>query len=57
MRAKLANEGAEPVLMSPQEFSRFVQSEIEKFRKIIRSRNIKQPQHQARLMRSRMSAR
>ena len=41
MRAKLANEGAEPVLMSPQQFSRFVQSEIEKFRKIIRERNIK----------------
>jgi tripartite-type tricarboxylate transporter receptor subunit TctC len=41
MRAKLANEGAEPVLMSPQEFSRFVQSEIMKFRKIIRERNIK----------------
>ncbi len=41
MRAKLANEGAEPVLMAPQEFSRFVQSEIAKFRKIIRERNIK----------------
>jgi tripartite-type tricarboxylate transporter receptor subunit TctC len=41
MRSKLAHEGAEPVLMSPQEFSRFVQSEIEKFRKLIRERNIK----------------
>jgi tripartite-type tricarboxylate transporter receptor subunit TctC len=41
MRSKLAHEGAEPVLMSPQEFSRFVHSEIAKFRKIIRERNIK----------------
>jgi hypothetical protein len=32
MRAKLANEGAEPVLMAPDAFTRFVREEIAKFR-------------------------
>ena len=41
MRAQLANQGAEPVLMSPQKFSDFVRSEIERFRKLVRERNIK----------------
>jgi tripartite-type tricarboxylate transporter receptor subunit TctC len=41
MRAQLANQGAEPVLMSPKEFSSFVRSEIERNRKLVRERNIK----------------
>jgi tripartite-type tricarboxylate transporter receptor subunit TctC len=41
MRAQLANQGAEPILMSPQQFSGFVRSEIERFRKLVRARNIK----------------
>ena len=41
MRAKLATEGAEPVLMSPDAFNKFVRSEIAKFRKTVRERNIK----------------
>ena len=41
MRAKLATEGAEPVLMSPDAFNKFVRSEIAKFRKTVKERNIK----------------
>ena len=41
MRAKLATEGAEPVLMTPDAFNKFVRSEIAKFRKTIKERNIK----------------
>jgi tripartite-type tricarboxylate transporter receptor subunit TctC len=41
MRTQLANQGAEPVLMSPQEFTDFYRSEIERFRKVARERNIK----------------
>ncbi len=41
MRAQLANQGAEPVLMSPQQFSGFVKSEIDRFRKLVKERNIK----------------
>jgi tripartite-type tricarboxylate transporter receptor subunit TctC len=41
MRAQLANQGAEPVLMSPQQFSGFVKNEIERFRKLVKERNIK----------------
>ena len=41
MRAKLANEGAEPVLMTPDAFTKFVRSEIAKFRKVVKERNIK----------------
>ena len=41
MRSRLANEGAEPVLMSPEAFTNFVRSEIAKFRKVVKERNIK----------------
>ena len=41
MRTKLATEGAEPVLMSPDKFSSFVRTEIAKFRKTMKERNIK----------------
>ena len=41
MRAKLANEGAEPVLMSPEAFTSFVRSEIAKFRKVVKEKNLK----------------
>jgi tripartite-type tricarboxylate transporter receptor subunit TctC len=41
MRAQLANQGAEPVLMSPQQFSGFVKSEIDRYRKLVKERNIK----------------
>ena len=41
MKAKLATEGAEPVLMSPDAFTRFVRTEIAKFRKTVKERNIK----------------
>ena len=41
MRAKLATEGAEPVLMTPDAFNKFVRSEIAKFRKTVKERNIK----------------
>lgn len=41
MKAKLATEGAEPVLMSPDELNRFLRSEIAKFRKTVKERNIK----------------
>jgi len=41
MRSRLANEGAEPMLMTPESFTSFVRSEIAKFRKVARERNIK----------------
>jgi tripartite-type tricarboxylate transporter receptor subunit TctC len=41
MRARLANEGAEPVLMSAEQYTRFVHAEIGKFRKLVAERNIK----------------
>ena len=41
MRSKLATEGAEPVLMSPDAFNGFIRKEIAKFRKTIKERNIK----------------
>jgi tripartite-type tricarboxylate transporter receptor subunit TctC len=41
MRARLANEGAEPVLMSAQEFTKFLHGEIAKFKKLVVERNIK----------------
>jgi tripartite-type tricarboxylate transporter receptor subunit TctC len=41
MRSKLANEGAEPVLMTPEAFTKLVRNEIAKFRKVAKERNIK----------------
>ncbi len=41
MRTRLANEGAEPVLMSPEAFTSFVRNEIAKFRKVVKERNLK----------------
>jgi tripartite-type tricarboxylate transporter receptor subunit TctC len=41
MRARLANEGAEPLLMTPDAFTKFVRSEIEKFRKVVKEKNLK----------------
>lgn len=41
MRGQLANEGAEPVLMTPEAFTKFVRSEIEKFRKVVKEKNLK----------------
>jgi len=41
MKSKLAAEGAEAILMSPDQFSSFVKSEVAKFRKIAKERNIK----------------
>jgi tripartite-type tricarboxylate transporter receptor subunit TctC len=37
---RLSKEGADPVGNSPQEFGRFTQSEIEKWRKVIRAAGI-----------------
>ncbi|HYH43313.1 MAG TPA: tripartite tricarboxylate transporter substrate-binding protein, partial [Burkholderiales bacterium] len=41
MRSRLANEGAEPVLMTPEAFTSFLRSEIGKFRKVVKERGIK----------------
>ena len=41
MRPKLENQGAEPVLMTPEAFTKFVRNEIAKFRKVVKERNIK----------------
>jgi tripartite-type tricarboxylate transporter receptor subunit TctC len=41
MRVRLANEGAEPLLMTPEAFTKFVRSEIEKFRKVVKEKNLK----------------
>jgi tripartite-type tricarboxylate transporter receptor subunit TctC len=40
MKGRLAEQGAELVLMSPQEFSAFVASEIAKWRKVAEARNL-----------------
>ncbi len=37
---RLSKEGADPVGNSPQEFGRFIQSEIDKWRKVIRAAGI-----------------
>jgi len=37
---RLSREGADPVGSSPQAFGQFMQSEIEKWRKVIRSAGI-----------------
>lgn len=41
MKSKLALEGAQPVLRSPDAFTAFVHAEIVKFRKIVAARNIR----------------
>jgi len=41
MKSKLALEGAQPVLRSPDAFTAFVHDEIVKFRKIVAARNIR----------------
>lgn len=41
MKSKLALEGAQPVVRSPEAFTAFVHAEIAKFRKIVAARNIK----------------
>jgi tripartite-type tricarboxylate transporter receptor subunit TctC len=41
MKSRLASEGAEPMLMSPEAFTGFIRTEIEKFRKVVRERNLK----------------
>ncbi len=41
MRPRLADQGAEPVLMSPEAFTEYVRAEIVKWRKIAQDRNIK----------------
>jgi tripartite-type tricarboxylate transporter receptor subunit TctC len=41
MKSRLANEGAEPVLMTPEAFTSFVRNEIAKFRKVVKERNLK----------------
>ena len=41
MRPRLADQGAEPVLMSPEAFTEYVRAEITKWRKIAQDRNIK----------------
>lgn len=38
--ARLSREGADPVGSSPQEFGRFIQSEIEKWRRVVRAAGI-----------------
>jgi tripartite-type tricarboxylate transporter receptor subunit TctC len=41
MRPRLADQGAEPVLMTPEAFTEYVRAEITKWRKIAQDRNIK----------------
>ena len=41
MRTRLEHEGAEPLLMTPEAFTKFVTSEIEKFRKVVKEKNLK----------------
>jgi tripartite-type tricarboxylate transporter receptor subunit TctC len=41
MRPRLADQGAEPLLMSPEAFTEYVRAEIVKWRKIAQVRNIK----------------
>ena len=40
MKGRLAGEGAEPVLLSADAFTAFVHGEIEKWRKVVKERNI-----------------
>lgn len=41
MRARLAHEGAEPALRTPEAFTSFVHGEIAKFRRVVKERNIR----------------
>jgi tripartite-type tricarboxylate transporter receptor subunit TctC len=41
MRPRLADQGAEPRLMTPEAFTDFIRVEIDKWRKIAQARNIK----------------
>jgi len=41
MKVRLSNLGAEPMLMTPGEFGKFIADEIEKWAKVIRAANIK----------------
>jgi len=41
MRTRLGNEGAEVVLMSPESFTSLIRSEIAKYRKVVKDRNLK----------------
>ena len=41
MKARVAEQGAELVLMSPEAFSAFVRDEIAKWRKVVKARNLK----------------
>jgi tripartite-type tricarboxylate transporter receptor subunit TctC len=41
MKARLANLGAEPMIMTPDEFGKFIAGEIEKWAKVIRAAKIK----------------
>lgn len=41
MKARVAEQGAEPVLMSPEAFSAFVRDEIAQWRKVVEARNLK----------------
>jgi tripartite-type tricarboxylate transporter receptor subunit TctC len=41
MKARLAVLGADPMLMTPNEFGKFIADEIEKWRKVIRAANVK----------------
>ena len=40
MKSKLANEGAQPVLQSPEAFTKFVHAEIAKWRKVVSESNM-----------------
>ena len=40
VKSKLANEGAQPVLQSPEAFTKFVHAEIAKWRKVVASSNM-----------------
>ena len=41
MRTRLGDQGAEVVLMSPEAFTGMIRSEITKYRKVVRDRNLK----------------
>ncbi len=40
MKPRLAEQGAEPVLMTPDAFTKFVREEIAKWRKVVKERNL-----------------